>query len=172
MASRFPPFFGSTSPKKRRTKKEVEEQRNKDAKGGEFLRNWCSEPDQETKNKMGVEGSKVRGIKEKLGLGDVHGKNEKEERGGGRVSELAKIFEKEIPKTKKITSLKVKMEDDSWIRSDGELGCNNSPKRMKLGTEPGVTTGKCKKDNRRHPKDNHSRDWDGGGRRLDLVPKV
>ena len=54
------------------------------------------------------------------------------------------------------------MEDDSWIRNDGELGCNNSPKRMKLGTEPGVTTGKWEKDNRRHPRDNHSRDWDGG----------
>ena len=50
-------------PRKRRTKKEIEEQRKNDIKGGEFVKKWCREPTQAPNSKIEKEGSKIRNIK-------------------------------------------------------------------------------------------------------------
>ena len=83
-------------PRKRRTKKEMEDQRRKDARIGEITKNRYKESFQDT-TKVRVEGEKIRDIKERLGIGDVQNKNEKDEPGGSRVSKLTRMFEKDVP---------------------------------------------------------------------------
>ena len=141
-------------PRKRKTKKEMEDQMKNDIKGGNFVKEWC----QASSTK--IEGSNVRKIKERLGMKEANRQNEKDERMGGRVSQLARLYEKDaIPIIKEKT---LKRKDDSWIRDSGGLGCNNSPKRMKVGLKPGSKTWKFEKEDERQPKNNPSRDWDGG----------